>query len=237
MQGEGSNANGPACNPAPIGVLSRVILRVTPITKWVSQGIRLIMKTSVVQCLAAVVLLAGCGRNLQSASERFNELPPAVQKTVRAEAPDAEIQSVRLSTKDGANLYTIEFAENGRKGSMVVAGNGYLLNEKERSGPGVNNNTLAPTGAAVESTRNSTPTTGVNNNALAPTGAAGTPFSALPLAAQQTIQAQAPGLQIARISRQEELGRIIYSVEFTDKGKNPTLRVAEDGALVQALRK
>jgi uncharacterized membrane protein YkoI len=185
---------------------------------------------------AAAILLAGCGRNLESASERFNELPPAVQKTVRAEVPNGEIQGVSHSAKDGANLYTIEFRENGRKGRMVVAGNGDLLSDKERDREGVNSRALTPTGPVGEAARNYNSATSINKNALEPTGV-GTPFSALPLAAQQTIQAQAPGLQIATISRHEEMGRIIYSVEFTDKGKNPTMRVAEDGALVQALRK
>jgi hypothetical protein len=193
------------------------------------------MRRCIGEYFAAVVLLAGCGRNLESASERFNELPVAVQKTVRAEAPNGEIQSVSHSARDGANLYTIEFLENGRRDKMVVAANGYLLSDKERNREGVNNTAL-PTGPVGEVSRGSAPIVN-NNTALTPTGAVGTPFSALPLAAQQTIEAQAPGMQIARITRHEEMGRIIYSVEFTDKGKNPTLRVAEDGALVQALRK
>jgi uncharacterized membrane protein YkoI len=196
------------------------------------------MRRCIEKYLAAAVLLGGCGRNLESVSERFNELPPAVQKTVRAEAPNGEIQGVSHSAKDGADLYIIEFRENGRKGRMVVAANGYLLSDKERNREGVNNHALTPTGPVGEAARNYTSAaTDINKNAVDSTGAVGTPFSALPLAAQQTIQAQAPGLQISTISRHEEMGRIIYSVEFTDKGKNPTMRVAEDGALVQALRK
>jgi len=196
------------------------------------------MRRCIGECFAAAVLLAGCGRNVESASEKFNELPPAVQKTVRTEAPNAEIQSVAHTARDGANLYTIDFRENGRKGRMVVAANGFLLNDNERNTWGVNSYSLTPTGPTAESPHSyTTSATAGNNNALAPTGVVGTPFSALPLVVQQTIQTQAPGLQIARISRHEDMGRVIYTVEFNDKGKNPTIRVAEDGALVQTLRK
>ena len=43
--------------------------------------------------------------------------------------------------------------------------------------------------------------------------------------------------EIADISRREDNGRVVYEVEFTDKGKNPTMKVAEDGTLVQDLQK
>ena len=72
---------------------------------------------------------------------------------------------------------------------------------------------------------------------LTPTGATGTKFSALPEKAQKTIQAQAPNADIANISRSDKDGRVIYTVEFREPGKNPTIQVAEDGTLVQTLQK
>jgi hypothetical protein len=72
---------------------------------------------------------------------------------------------------------------------------------------------------------------------LTPTGAVGTPLSALPEAAQKTIKAQAPDAPIANISRQSDNGRTIYQVEFKDTGKNPSIKVADDGTLVQTLQK
>jgi uncharacterized membrane protein YkoI len=72
---------------------------------------------------------------------------------------------------------------------------------------------------------------------LTPTGATGTKFSALPEAAQKTIKAKAPDAEIADISRHEDNGRVYYTVEFTDKGKNPTMKIGDDGQLIQDLQK
>ena len=70
-----------------------------------------------------------------------------------------------------------------------------------------------------------------------PTGAVGTKFSALPEAVQKTIQAHAPETSIADISRETDNGRTVYEVSFQDTGKNPSIKVAEDGTLVQNLQK
>ena len=63
-------------------------------------------------------------------------------------------------------------------------------------------------------------------------GAVGTELSALPKAVQDTVRQRAPNAPIADISRNEENGRVIYSIEFKDKGANPTMRVADDGQFI-----
>lgn len=163
--------------------------------------------------MAATALLFGCNPGVESASKSFNELPPAVQKTVRAQAPDAELDRVVHDERDGMDQFTVELRREGRNAKVVVAADGRLISSD-----------LAQTAGPIE-------------RLLTPTGAAGTPFSALPLAAQKTIRSHAPDAQVAGITRDEENGRVIYKVEFVDEGKNPTLRVAEDGALVQTLQK
>ena len=65
----------------------------------------------------------------------------------------------------------------------------------------------------------------------------GTKFSALPEKAQKAILAHAPETEIADISRHEDNGRVIYEVSFKDTGKNPSIKVADDGTLVQDLQK
>jgi hypothetical protein len=100
---------------------------------------------------------------------------------------------------------------------MVVAANGFLLTDKDK----------APVAAG------GTP----DSSEPVSVGATGTPFSALPLAAQQTILAQSQGLQVAGISRREVMGRVIYNVKFADNDRASSMRVAEDGALVQTPRK
>jgi uncharacterized membrane protein YkoI len=172
------------------------------------------MKKYVITLLAGSALVAGCNQSVETASQKFNELPPAVQKTVRAQAPNAEIANVTQKTQNGSQVYEVEFRNDGLANSKVmVAADGTL----------VGSDMARPAGAI--------------QRLLTPTGAVGTPFSALPEAVQKTIKAQAPDAPIANISRQEDNGRTIYQVEFKEVGKNPTIRVAEDGTLVQGLQK
>ena len=174
------------------------------------------MKTYVFTLVAAVGLLTACDRTIESASEDFNTLPPAVQKAVRAQAPDAEIASVDSRSENGLQVYEIEFRESGINPNMVIAADGRVLNS-----PGTEK--LDGVMDKVE-------------KALTPTGAVGTRFSALPQRVQETIQTKAPATEIADINRSEDNGRVIYEVEFRDEGKKPSIKIAEDGTLVQDLR-
>ncbi len=159
-------------------------------------------------------LLAGCSRGVQTASEQFNELPPQAQKTIRAQDPNAEIASISHITTNSMDAYKVEFRNaNGRNPVVIVAANGTLLSS-ELGRPA-----------------------GTIQRALTPTGAAGTPLSALPEAVQKTIQAKAPNAEVSNIAREEDNGRVIYKIEFKEPGKNPTMKVAEDGSLVQDLQK
>ncbi len=169
----------------------------------------------VLAATAGALLLAGCNKGVESASRDFNSLPPAVQKTVRAQAPENEIVSVNHTTSNGVEVYKVEFRApaRGKNPTVVVAPNGTLI-----------------------STDLAQPAGGLKK-LLTPTGAVGTPFSSLPEKVQRTIQAQAPNAQIANITRHDKDGRTIYEVEFRDTGKNPTIQVAEDGTLVQNLQK
>src|SRR5690348_6583035 len=145
------------------------------------------MKKYLITLLAASGLVAGCNQSVETASQKFNELPPAVQKTVRAQAPNAEIADVTQKTENGAQVYQVEFRnENGANSKILVAMDGTLVGSD-----------LPKTAGTIE-------------RALTPTGAVGTPLSALPEAAQKTIKTQAPNAPIAKISRHEENGRTIY---------------------------
>ena len=171
------------------------------------------MKRYVVTLIAAAGLVVGCNRSIETASKDFNELPPAVQKTVRAQSPNGEIAHVNHKTDNGMDVYEVEFREPGSNPKITVASDGKLVTTD-----------MARPAGAVE-------------RALTPTGAVGTKFSALPEKVQKTIQSHAPSTEITDISRHENNGRVIYEVEFKDKGKNPSIRVAEDGTLVQELQK
>jgi uncharacterized membrane protein YkoI len=172
------------------------------------------MKKYVITLVAASALVAGCNQSVQNASEKFNALPAAVQKTVRAQAPNAEIANVTQKTENRSPVYEVEFRnDNGPNSKVLVASDGTLVGSD-----------LAKPAGAIQ-------------RILTPTGAVGTPLSALPEAAQKAIKAKAPDAPIANIRRHEENGRTIYEVEFKDQGKNPTIKVAEDGQLVQSLQK
>lgn len=172
------------------------------------------MKKYAITLLAASALVAGCNQSVETASNKFNELPPAVQKTVRAQDPNGDIANVTQKNENGSQVYEVEFRNpNGQNSKVLVAADGSL----------VGSDLPKPAGAVQK--------------LLTPTGAVGTPFSALPEAAQKTIKTQAPDAPIAKITRHDDNGRTIYEVEFKDTGKNPTIKVADDGSLVQSLQK
>lgn len=159
--------------------------------------------------LIAAGLLTGCNQSVQTASEQFNALPPAVQKTARAQAPDAEIVSVSTINNNGATDYQIKFRENGSTPTVVIAPDGSLVSSQLPQ------------------------TAGMIKKFLTPTGATGTEFSALPLQVQTAIQSHAPKAQISSITRHDVNGRVIYEVQFKDSSANPPLRIADDGTIVQ----
>ena len=164
--------------------------------------------------MAAAAMAAGCNQSIESASQDFNSLPPAVQKAIRAEAPDAEIASISKTTENGMDAYSVEIRRQGNNAKMLVSADGRVLSSDMPRKPA-----------------------GSLEKALTPTGAVGTQFSALPEKVQKTILARAPAIDIANISRHEDNGRVTYEVEFKDTGKNPTMRIADDGTLVQDLQK
>ena len=114
------------------------------------------MKKYLVTILAAAGMVAGCNKSVENASQQFNELPPAVQKTVRAQAPQAEIADVSHKTENGMDVYEVQFREPGRNPKIVVAADGKLMNTD-----------MVRPANAIE-------------RALTPTGATGTKLSALP---------------------------------------------------------
>ena len=50
--------------------------------------------------VAALCLLVGCNKSVENASLKFNELPPAAQKAVRAQYPNGEVADVSKKTEN-----------------------------------------------------------------------------------------------------------------------------------------
>src|ERR1044071_376685 len=105
------------------------------------------MNRFVITLLAAAGLATGCNRSVESASQQFNELPPAVQKTVRAQAPQAEIADVTHKTDNGMDFYEVQFREPGRNPKIVVAADGKLMNTDMVRPANAVERALTPTGA------------------------------------------------------------------------------------------
>ena len=167
------------------------------------------MKIYALGLAASLALFAGCNKSVENASQKFNELPPPVQKTVRAQYPNGEVADVSKKTENGMEVYEVSFREAGTNPKLLIAADGKLINSD-----------LVKPAGAVE-------------RALTPTGGVGTKLSALPEKAQTVIKAKAPDAEISDISRQEKDGKVIYVVSFKDKDKNPTLKVTDDGMVVQ----
>jgi len=185
---------------------------------------------------AASLSLTGCSQktHVERTSQDFNALPPGVQKAVREYAPNAEIASVDRKNRGGISYYVIEFKDTGRNPKLTLAENGMMMENEDRKAVG----SASPgSGTVVGRSRESRPESTLG----APSGttgrAASVDLSALQLAVQKTLQAQVPDGVIKSISRHDDNGRLVYEFEFQDQGKNPTMRIAEDGAVVQTLKK
>jgi len=63
---------------------------------------------------------------------KYNNLPTAVQKTVRMHAGTAKVADVDKKTKDGRTVYTIEFAEPGKNPKICVAEDGTIVEEHDK---------------------------------------------------------------------------------------------------------
>ena len=175
------------------------------------------MNKTLIALIAAAGLAVGCKQSIEQTSQKFNELPRPVQTTVRATAPNAEIYSIDRKTENGMELYEITLQQGDQRPKMVVSADGKVLSsDLAKGGPGlIEKAVTSVTGAGATSTK----------------------FSALPMKVQATIKTHAPETEITDISRHEENGRVYYQVSFKDQGKNPTIKVNEDGTLMQDLQK
>lgn len=164
--------------------------------------------------MVAAGLVAGCSQGLQDTSAEFNKLPPDVQKTVKSQAPNAEIASVNETKRDGMTVYEISFTDEGKNPKMVVAHDGTVIR---------NEAALGAAGSASIDIKGSASTK--------------SQLSALPEPVRTAVQKRVGNAEIADVSRKDDNGRVIYEIEFKDSGKNPSMRVAADGTIVEDVQK
>src|SRR5688572_19942613 len=105
------------------------------------------MKKQIVCILASIGLMVGCATKEEqyagsgSAPDmgtEFTDLPAAVQATVKAHAPDAQIDDIDKETRSGQVVYEITFSEPGDNPKMHVAADGTIIKSEslieEKSG-------------------------------------------------------------------------------------------------------
>jgi uncharacterized membrane protein YkoI len=58
---------------------------------------------------------------------KMEELPPAVQETVKTESAGAEIKELVLETEGGKTFYEVEFEKDGKEHEVKIAEDGTVL--------------------------------------------------------------------------------------------------------------
>lgn len=144
---------------------------------------------------------------------KFEDLPPAVQKTVREQSKNAKINDIDREDRTGRTIYEVEFEMEGNNREIHVAADGTLLTEEQASMQlGYDRDTDRTRVREKE-----------NNNMK---------FADLPAAVQATVKQHGQENQIADIDSYTRKGQRVYEVEFKQEGLNREIHVSEDGKLI-----
>ena len=94
------------------------------------------MKIQMMIVTVALGLMAGCASHninepagVQAMGTRFNELPLAVQNTIRAQNPTGQIADIDKEKRSGRLVYEVQFAEPGLNPKLHIAEDATLLSE------------------------------------------------------------------------------------------------------------
>jgi hypothetical protein len=175
------------------------------------------------------VLLCGCAGSspdplkartpyvypLNSPGGKFAGLPPAVQNTVRAQAGSEVIYDIHKDATSDPVVYEITF-ENKLLPPLLIASDGSVLNP----------DLTVAVGAAKE-----------NIGTLSGGAASGLKPSDLPPNVMKVAQERAPNTEIAFIHKEVSNDREVYSISFKDPARNPSLRIASDGTVLNEVVK
>ncbi|HLP78887.1 MAG TPA: hypothetical protein VK327_18455 [Candidatus Paceibacterota bacterium] len=149
---------------------------------------------------------------LSSPGQKLGGLPPAVQKSIRAQVGGADIYDVEKLPVPGGTAYKVVFQDPRMFPPLYIKADGSVLY------PDL---THVAVGASTDEI-----------GALSGGAESGLRLSDLPKKVVSTIQEKAPTAEVAYINRVEVNDRGYYEVTFKDPNRNPKLIVAEDGTLV-----
>ena len=158
---------------------------------------------------------------------RLEDLPPAVQKTVREKAGAQKIADIDRETRTGRTIWEIEFEQEGRNTEIHVGEDGTLVPEASLTGR-----------AANETAARAREVTGTGAAAGAQSGRSvfsmGPKWEDLPPAIQQKAMQFGGKEKVADIDREMEDGRVEYEIEFRREGRNLEVEFAEDGTITES---
>jgi len=153
---------------------------------------------------AACALLAGSGFVARADKVPLTQLPDAVQKAIKQHSQGETLEYVDRESKNGQTVYQAEFKREGLNRRVTFAADGTMLPDQ-----GVT--------ARARSALDRQPSMALND---------------LPATVQKTVKDQQAGREIADIDQEMWNGKVIYEVEFKEKGPNSRMHIASDGSIV-----
>ena len=161
--------------------------------------------------IIAVAALFAAGTLYVNAEHKvtFNELPEPVKQAIKAKRGDAAIKEIQHKTRDGQDVYDVEFNETGINPKLCFAKDGTLVSD--------------------DNTRPEGRTSRTNWTGRM----ASMKLSDVPEAVRNTIQTEAKGRAVADIDKETWNRQAVYEVEFEQTGRNAQIHVAENGTIVK----
>jgi hypothetical protein len=157
--------------------------------------------------LAALALSTGCEGDPHESSA--DGLPHTVHRSVRAVAPQGEIEGFSLRNDNGTTIYDVDIRIGGGLPKRVSV---------ESSGRIV----------AADPTLRASPL----QRRLAPTGEKEIPFSALPEPVRSAVLTNAPVAEVERITLREHTDGTVYRVHVVGQYDKRVLELDENGVLL-----
>jgi hypothetical protein len=152
---------------------------------------------------------------LKSPGTQFAELPPAVQRTIRAETGGVPILDIQKNSNNDQVVYRVLFQNALLFPPLYIAADGSVLN------PDLTVAIAAP--HEVVATKTAGPIEQI-------------PLQDLPPQVIKAIQAQAPDAEVSHIERETQGDKVVYSVTFKDRN-HPRLYLAPDGTVLGESRR
>jgi len=157
---------------------------------------------------------------------RIEDLPTAVQKTVREHSAGQPIADIDRQDHTGQTVWEVEFEREGRNPTIRVANDGTLLAEKQ---PGIADQFTPKSGAAPAAGRPAGTEVGPKERT-----ASGSHWGNLPQAVQQKAAQFGGENQVKDVDIKKRNGQNVYEVEFERPGRNLEVRFSEDGTILKS---